>query len=553
MDNQCDSRLLSEDYVEFVLREGVYTRKSLEPFEDYCITQVSPKWFIASINNKYILDPANESIVYPNISKLYGLSDIGAVNTAGVSAVREQPVLGLYGQSTHIAVIDTGINWRHEAFINDDGTTRIDVLWDQETGIVYGAEDINRALRGEETEIPFDDIGHGTYMAGLAAGRLNRARGFSGVAPLARLIIVRLRQAKRFLRDFFLIKEGVPAYAESDIVRAVAFVSDYAEKQKLIVSYVMGLGSSLGSHVGSSPLCDILSDEAGVPGRCVTLPGGNEGNERLHFAGKVTGSDPQRVEIRVGEGERGFTCELWSFAPEVYTIEFISPTGQVINRIPSRSGRGIVLSFFFENTTVYVYYREYEGRSGQNLVGIRFENPLAGIWTINVHGRDLTSGNYDIWIMNREFMTADTYFVVSDPYTTVTNPANTQECICVTAYDSRSNSIYLKNSRGYNSIEIIKPDFAAPGVDLIAPASIGTDEYVTVSGSSAAAGFYAGFAALLQEYGIVRGQIPYMRTSEIKNITISGCTRREGIVTPNREWGFGAVNLYNSLMNMRRG
>ncbi len=552
MDNDCERRVLSDEYVEFALREGEYSRRVLSSLNDYCIMQISPKWFLASFNTRYVANPTNETLTYPYLPKLYGLSDISAVNASGITAVREQPVLGLYGQNTHIAIIDTGINWRHEAFINEDGTTKIELLWDQEENRIYSADDINMALRGEDIEIPLDDIGHGTYIAGIAAGRANRAMGFSGVAPAAGLIVVRLKKAKRFLRDFFLIRDGVPAYSETDIIRGVAFVSNYAERQKLTVSYVLALGTSLGSHVGTSPLCDILSDEAGAPGRCVTVSGGNEGNERLHFAGKITGNAPQRVEIRVGEGEKGFTCELWSFAPEVYSIELISPSGQIINKIPVRTGRSTVLSFFFENTTVDVYYREYEGHSGQNLVAMRFDRPLAGIWTLNVYGRDLTTGNYDIWIMNRDFLTSDTYFVTSDPYTTITNPANIYECICVTAYNHRNNSIYLKNSRGYNSLNLIRPDFVAPGVELTAPSNDSPTGYESVSGSSAAAAFYGGVAALLQEYGITRGQIPYMRTSEIKNITISGCTRRDGMVTPNREWGFGSVNLYNSLENLRK-
>lgn len=552
MDSSCEKFIQSEEYVEFILREGEYTRRALTPFDDYCISKISPKWILASFNTRYIANPTNEAITYENLPKLYGLSDINAVNSAGIAAVREQPVLELYGQSTYIAVIDTGINWRHEAFINEDGTTRIEILWDQEGNMTYTSEDINRALRGEEADIPLDDIGHGTYIAGIAAGKINRAAGFSGVAPSAKLIVVRLKQAKNFLRDFYLIKKGVPAYSESDIIRAVAFVSDYVSTNKLTVSYVISLGSSLGSHIGASPLCDILSDEAGVPGRCVTIAGGNEGNERLHFTGKVTGAEPQRVEIRVGEGERGFTCELWSFAPEVYSVEIISPSGQVINKLPVRTERSTILTFFFEDTTVDIYYKIFDGHSGQNFVAIRFDKPAAGIWTLNVYGRDLTSGNYDIWIMNRDFLTADTYFVSSDPYTTITNPANRESCICVTAYDNRNNSIYLKNSRGYNSLELIRPDFVAPGVELVAPTAYGTSGYETVSGGSIAAAFYGGFAALLLEYGIVRGRVPFMRTTEIRNITISGCVRRDGIVTPNREWGFGSVNLYNSLENLRK-
>lgn len=537
----CKDFFASEEYSEYILREGYFARKSLEPFEDLCITKINDKWAVVSIDIRAVSNLTYEYLQYSILPKLYGLSDMAAVNSTGITAVREQPTLGFYGQNTYIAIIDTGINWRHEAFVNEDGTSKIKILWDQASDTVYDNADINEALKGEIEGVPGDEIGHGTFMAGIAAGKINRSQGFSGVAPLAELLIVKLKPAKKFLRDIFFVKDNVPAYSEVDIMRAVAFISDYADKNGITVSYALGIGTSLGSHGGTSPLADYLSDEAEVPGRCVTIATGNEGNERLHFSGHVTDDTPQRVEIRVGENESGFTCELWSFAPEVYTVEIISPSGQIISRLPSRTGRSSVLSFLFENTIVDVYYQLYERYSGQNMVAMRFEKPAAGIWTLNVYGRDLTSGNYDIWIMNREFLDSDTYFITSDPYVTLTNPSNVLGCIAVSAYDHRDNSIFLKNGRGYNSYGFIKPDFAAPGVDILGPDASTVNGYVRRSGSSVAAAYYSGVAALLQEYGMVRGNVEYFRTSEIKNITIAGCVRSQGGVYPNRQWGANGI------------
>lgn len=548
----CSDVFTSEEYTEYILRDGYYTRRALEPYADYCIAGVSDKWAIVSFNINMTQESTFERLGYSFLPKLYGLSDVTAVNAAGITAVRQQPVLELYGSGTYIAIIDTGINWRHEAFLNSDGTSRIEVMWDQQTNRIYYNRDINEALAGGG-DIPGDDIGHGTYMAGVAAGNINRQSGFSGVAPYSRLIVVRLQQAKHYLRDIYFVRDNVPAYSEADIMRAVAFVSDYSEQKGVTVSYAIGMGSNLGSHAGISPLAEYLGDEAERPGHCVTLSVGNEGNERLHFAGRISGDEVQSVEIKVGRGENGFVCELWSMAPEVYTVEIISPGGQIINRLPSRTGTSTVLSFLFENTVVEIYYQLFEKSSGMNVVAMRFDSPSEGIWTINVYGRDLTTGNYDIWIDNREFLTDDTYFVVSDPYETVTNPANVPECIAVAAYSHKDNSLYLKNGRGYNSDGIIKPDFAAPGVDILVPDHMGAASYVRRSGSSIATAFTAGTAALLQEYGSRNGNMRIMTTPAIKNILISGCGRKHGIKYPNREWGYGTLNLYNSIDNLRRG
>lgn len=548
----CINQIASEDNVELIFREGVLSRKNLSSLEEYCIAPINEKWGIVSVPVRDIPEATYETVGYSAFPNVYGLSDVRAVNNSGVRAVREQPNLGLYGEGTYIAVIDTGINWQHEAFVNRDKTTKIQVMWDQNTNMVYTDKEINFALQnGDDEAIPGDDNGHGTFVAGIAAGNMNVNQQFSGVAPLAKLIVVKLKPAKQFVRDFYGIKNGAIAYSETDLMLAVAFVENYAEEMGLNVSYCIGVGSNLGSHAGTSPLCDLLGDVAEKPGRCVTIAAGNEGIEKLHFRGKIERENGnQRVEINVAENEKGFVCELWSDAPEIYTIEIISPTGQIINRVPSRTGSSTRVNFIFEDTTILIFNKQYESRSGKNLVVIRFKNPAAGIWTLNVYGRNITSGNYNMWIMNREFIKADTYFLTPDPLTTICEPGNAPEPITVVAYDSDSNSSYIRNGRGFSANGGIKPDFAAPGVNMYGPSANGNG-YEVRSGSSIAAGFYSGMAALIMEYGIVRGRIPYLRTSDIKNITISGCIRQDGITYPSPVWGYGRVNLYNSIELMR--
>jgi len=253
----CSDVFTSEEYTEYILRDGYYTRRALEPYADYCIAGVSDKWAIVSFNINMTQESTFERLGYSFLPKLYGLSDVTAVNAAGITAVRQQPVLELYGSGTYIAIIDTGINWRHEAFLNSDGTSRIEVMWDQQTNRIYYNRDINEALAGGG-DIPGDDIGHGTYMAGVAAGNINRQSGFSGVAPYSRLIVVRLQQAKHYLRDIYFVRDNVPAYSEADIMRAVAFVSDYSEQKGVTVSYAIGMGSNLGHMRAYRRLPNIL-------------------------------------------------------------------------------------------------------------------------------------------------------------------------------------------------------------------------------------------------------------------------------------------------------
>ena len=550
MPKLCDNQINSKDYVPLIYREGFLSRKNLETLEEYCLKVINSKWGLVYVPPNSIPETTLEAIGYSTLPMIYGLSDLGAVNSSGVGAIRVQPVLGLYGNGVRLVIIDTGINWKHEAFINEDGSSRIELLYDQENDRVYTREDISNALKNDG-DIPTDDIGHGTFMAGIAGGKINEDNDFSGVAPEADIIVVKLRQAGNFLRDFYFVDRDIPAYSEADIMEAIAFVEKYGEDRGIVLSYCIGVGSNLGSHQGTSPLCDILEDVAEKPGRCVTVASGNQGIERLHFSGEIMDeTTPQRVEINVGEKENGFTCELWSDAPEVYTIEIVSPTGQIINRLPARNESSTRLRFVFEDTVIYVYYRQFENRSGKNLVVLRFEKPSSGIWTLKVFGRNITVGKYNMWIMNRDFLSEDTNFVSSSPFVTICEPGNSTAVITPVAYDYVNKSVYIRNSRGFSASGMVKPDFGAPGVNLIGPQSFGSDGYGVRSGSSVAAAFVCGIGALIEEYGVIRNKIPYLRTSDVKNILIAGCTRQDGITYPSPIWGYGMINVYNSIQVM---
>lgn len=548
--SDCFNRLNSEDYTEFIFRDNYFSKKTLEEVSDYCVTYLNSKWSIISVRNDLVRDPVYGRFSYAVLPGIYGLSDLGAVSAAGVIKVREQPVLNLKGYGTCVAIIDSGINWRHKAFLNANNTTKIRALWDQDTNMVYDSVKINEALSTGADDIPGDEIGHGTFMAGIACGSEDVNNLFSGVAPAAGLIVVKLRSAKRFLRNFYSVDENIPAYSEADIMRGLQFVSEYIESNRVPASIIIGVGTSLGTHYGYSPLSDMIRDETGKAGRCISVAAGNEGNERLHFKGVTDGINPIGAELRIEPGLNGLTANIWSKAPVVYSLEIISPSGQIAGRFPVKNESQRTF-FVFENSTVYVYSRRTESISGANLITIRMRNPAGGIWKFNLYPNIRGHTEADIWVMNRGFLNENTYFIVSDPEDTIVNPGNLVEAITVTAYDYRDDTIYLKNSRGNNWYGLPKPDFAAPGVNMTGPSPIGTDNYEIRSGTSVAAAFYGGIAALLLEYGIVNNAIPYLRTPEIKTITIAGCVQKNNMEYPNKIWGYGMVNILNSLEKLR--
>ena len=243
MSKICQKPNNSDDSIDLIYQDGYLSRKNLENLEEYCVTSINEKWGIVTVPVRNIPEINFETIGYSYMPVIYGLSDLGAVNSAGIVAVRVQPVLSLMGSGIHIVIIDTGINWRHEAFIGADGRSRVELIYDQENNKVYDSFDIDEALRNGG-DIPGDEIGHGTFMAGIAAGNIDEDENFSGVAPDSKLIVVKLKQAGSFLRDFYFIKDGAVAYSEADIMEGIAFVEKYAEEKGLVLSYCIGVGSN---------------------------------------------------------------------------------------------------------------------------------------------------------------------------------------------------------------------------------------------------------------------------------------------------------------------
>ena len=424
-------------------------------------------------------------------------------------------------------------------------------------GRVYSNAMINEALSSDNplSRVPVTDEpgGHGTMLAGLAAGQEHPEKGFTGAAPGARLVVVRLRQAKRYLRDFYLVNDAALCYSEIDIIMGVKFLEEYSRTVGKPISIIIGLGANISSHSGSTVLSDFLNNIGRNIGRCVTTCTGNYANSRLHFRGNLLpDAEYIPIEIKVGEREKGFYCVLWSEPPEVFSLEFISPIGRVEQRVPPKINERTTLRFILEGTQIEIVYGLNQAVSGLNYVTLRFITPSPGIWTIRVYGYSVLSGGFNMWINNREFLWSDTYFLQPDPYNTITDPGNTDVPTTVGAYNYRDGSVYIGSGRGTAAYYDYKPDIVAPGVNVLCPALAGTDSYGQMSGSSVAAAIAGGGAALILEYGIVKGFYPYMRSYTVKNFMISGADRREGYRYPDALFGYGALNVYKAIENIRK-
>ena len=485
---------------------------------------IDDRWGVIHINRKELGDINYENFGYTSFPIVYGTQDYGAMGAAGITQVREQPFLTLRGTGTLIGIVDTGIRYDHEVFVREDGSSIIDAIWDQTAadvqegttggeynvtrgeninaervldsmvmyGRVYSNAMINEALSSDNplSHVPVTDEsgGHGTMLAGLAAGQEHPEKGFTGAAPGARLVVVRLRQAKRYLRDFYLVNDAALCYSEIDIIMGVKFLEEYSRTVGKPISIIIGLGANISSHSGSTVLSDFLNNIGRNIGRCVTACTGNYANSRLHFRGNLLpDAEYIPIEIKVGEREMGFYCVLWSEPPEVFSLEFISPIGRVEQRVPPKINERTTLRFILEGTQIEIFYGLNQAVSGLNFVTLRFITPSPGIWTIRVYGYSVLSGGFNMWINNREFLWSDTYFLQPDPYNTITDPGNTDVPTTVGAYNYRDGSVYIGSGRGTAAYYDYKPDIVAPGVNVLCPAVAGTDSYGQMSGSSVAA------------------------------------------------------------------
>ena len=564
MMSECAERIISEDYADFIIEIGFRENEARQEYKDLCIQDIGYKFSAIYYPLSEINPISVGADTYIAIPKLFGLMDTSAVEATG--ALRLQRVRGasLTGNGVIVGFIDTGIDYTNDIFKNVTGRTRILSIWDQsdqsgthpqgiEFGSEYTREDIDRALQSENpySIVPTKDTqGHGTFMAGVACGSEDVENNFIGAANESQIAVVKLKKAKKYLRDFYLIEENVQdVYQENDIMQAVTYLRNLSRRESKPLVLVLGLGTGSGQRSGGSALSQQLNDLGEMIGCCVVTCAGNEGNARLHYKGSVLNKEYEDVELRVGEGTNGFTMELWGNSPDIISVAFISPSGEMISRIPARVGQSDTVEFLLEKSKIDISYSLVEAGGGVELIFMRFIDPTPGVWIIRVYGNNILEGDYNIWLPIKQFIDKETYFLKPNPDITLTVPSTTQATITVAAYDNMTNALFTDSSRGFTRTNEIKPDITAPGVNVYGPGI--NNNYVRKSGTSVAAALVAGNCAQLMQWGIVEKNETQMKTNYIKNFLIRGAIRDRNIVYPSKEWGYGKVNVYEAFSILR--
>lgn len=563
--NICRERILSEDFRDFVITDTLPRTLSNIPMDQLC-EQAGDFDYHCIYVSAIQADPVNLGrYPYRTIPKCYSLLSMEALNQAGILAIQNYPTLQLKGKNVMIGFVDTGIDYTNSIFRNLDGSTRIAGIWDQTIqtgappesfayGTEYTQEMIDEALQSDnpKSAVPSEDeLGHGTFLASLAAGSGNPEEQFLGAAPECTIAVVKLKQAKQYLRDYYFVPASTPCYQDTDILLGLRYLNDLATAKNMPLVLCIALGTNMGGHISLTPLSQILEHYSTLNSRIPVIGGGNEADQRHHYSYDLhNGSSTNTVEIRVGENVPGFVMELWTDIPNILSLTLTSPSGETTTPVAVETSSTSVYDFIFERTRVTVNYRLIVEGSTSELAFFSFRAPVPGIWKVNVIPVQTIDGQFHIWLPVKEFIGGEVYFLNADPYYTLTNPGNTISTIVVSYYNGANNSIALSSGRGYTRYEQINPDVTAPGIDV--KGALPNGRYAVRSGSSISTGITAGATALLLEWIIYQLGNPRIDSYQIKSLLILGAVRPPNMTFPNREWGYGQLNLYNTFEQARK-
>lgn len=559
--NSLSDIILSNDYADLIISYKLPMEVLQEDFGAYGVQTVTGNYAILHIDRTLLPPNLISALGYATIPRLYTTLNTTALESSGILRVQSQPYLNLKGDGVLIGFIDTGIDYRLDCFQNSDQTSRIVSIWDQTIstgnspyhlgyGTEYKKEQIDQALSSADplSVVPsIDENGHGTFLAGIAAGTENSSANFIGAAPHSSIAVVKLKQAKEYLKDYFLVHpDDIPVYQETDIMMALRYLFLLSSEMRLPLVVCIGVGTTQGDHSGNSPLCDVIDHFSSASGFYVSAAVGNEAGRSHHYFGNF--SSPQQeedIEILVDEKDTGFCVEFWAQSPELYSLGLTSPLGETIPPAAIRLGQSMRFSFLLEKTIVDMTYEVVEFRSGGQLIFLRFQNPTPGIWRLKIRNVIYINGMFHLWLPITDFVSSGTVFLAPNPYTTLTSPSDADTALTVSAYDTYQNSLFINSSRGYTRTNQIKPDIAAPGVHVYGP--ISDNQFSTRTGTSTSAAITAGAIALLVNWGLDLPIPRVLSSAEVKNYIKRGASRSDDLSYPNREYGFGTLDLYNAF------
>lgn len=507
-----------------------------------------------SMLEEYSRRPQIEFIEKP--TRLY-FEDLFSKEASCITQVqRDEPGnLQLTGRGVLIGIVDSGVDYRHPAFLTADGKSKILRLWDQSipgnppegyaTGTEYTNEEINEALSLSVQEgrrlVPSEDgSGHGTAVLGVAAGSdFSRGAVNRGVA---------------YESDLLVVKMGIPRQDSfprtTELMQGVDYLVRQAIRLGRPIALNLSFGNNYGSHRGDSLLETYLDNVSGMGKNVICVGMGNNGNDALHTGEKLSPGEIQEIELGVGAFEPTLNVQLWKNYEDEMEIYLEHPAGERVGPLFETLG---AQRWQAGNTELLIYYGKPAPYHVTQEIYVDFlpqdeKTPYvdSGVWKIILAARNIKNGEYFLWLPGGKTLNPGTAFYLPRPQGTLTIPATARRVISVGAYDARQNTYADFSGRGCRALPYPKPDLAAPGVDIYAPRPGGG--YAAFTGTSFSTPFVTGAAALLMEWGIIRRNDPYLYGEKLKAYLRRGAKALQGSEKlPNDLIGWGRLCLESSL------